>query len=149
MSNLSKVCVGDLCQECLWQQSNGSHYYAALQYSGFQALVSTTVIWTKTDGVVEPAQQNAALPGATVLSVQQLCPGRRTIHTQMTTDAAAYALALDALKHGGTASLSRVLPSVLTTCTRTEAKNMDETVAEDLLSDLDDLINGFLYVRAS
>src|ERR1700760_4678036 len=45
-SKLSKICVGDLCQACLWQQSKGSNYYAAMHADSFEEQVPTTAIWT-------------------------------------------------------------------------------------------------------
>lgn len=143
-SKLSAVCVGDLCQASLWQQSAGSHYYDALHAKNFQAQVPTTAIWTEFDGVVSPPQQNAGLPSAAVVSVQDLCPGRLTTHVFMPIDAAAWNLALDALNHGGLASVSRVLPSALAICLRLTAKNMDVTISTQLGDDLQDLIDGFV-----
>ncbi|KAK5121603.1 hypothetical protein LTR85_004775 [Meristemomyces frigidus] len=143
-SDLSNFCVGDLCQACLWQQSAGSNYYDALHYHSFEALVSTTAIWSEFDGVVNPPQENAALPSATAISVQDLCPGRLTNHITMTTDAAGFALALDALKHGGTASLVRVLTKVLTVCLEVNAKKMQVELAAELQADFDDVLDGFI-----
>lgn len=143
-TNLSKMCVGDLCQDSLWQQSNGSHFYNALHYQRFEAQVPTTAIWTKYDGVVMPPRDNANLPSATVVSVQELCPGRLTNHIEIPIDAAAFALALDALKHGSTASLSRVRPNALETCLELTAEHMDIKVAAQIEAALDDVINGFL-----
>lgn len=143
-SDLSSFCVGDLCQASLWQQSAGSHYYDALHYENFAAQVPTTAIWSEFDGVVNPPQENAALPSATAISVQDLCPGRLTNHITMTTDAAGFALALDALNHHGTASLARVLPKVLTVCLEVNAKNMQVDLAAELQADFDDVLDGFM-----
>ncbi|KAF2771874.1 alpha/beta-hydrolase [Teratosphaeria nubilosa] len=143
-SDLSDVCVGNICQASLWQQSSGSNYFEALHYSNFKAQVPTTTIWTETDGVVSPPEENAALPDATSYSIQELCPLRLAIHTQMTTDAAAFALALDALQNGGTASISRVRENSLEICLEVAAPDMNEDVAADLAADFDALIDGFL-----
>ncbi|KAK3116068.1 hypothetical protein LTR53_003958 [Teratosphaeriaceae sp. CCFEE 6253] len=145
-SDLSKVCIGKLCQASLWQQSDGSHYYDALHAANFEALVPTTTIWSKSDGVVSPPKKNAQLPSAKAISVQDLCPLRIVPHTSMTTDAAAFALALDALQHGGVASLTRLIPGALKTCLRGTAKNMDVKVADEIKDSLDELIDGFLWV---
>jgi triacylglycerol lipase len=147
-SNLSSICVGDLCQASIWQQSAGSKFYAALHAHNYAAAVPTTAIWTQFDGVVSPPQANAGLPGATVVSVQQLCPARLATHVTMTMDAAAFALALDALQHGGTADLNRVRSQVLSVCFRIAAKDMKLSVADQIEGALDDAINGFLYVTA-
>jgi len=144
-SNLSTICVDDLCQASIWQQSAGSHYYDALHDANFEAQVPTTVIWTETDEVVTPAQQNAQLPSAkAILAVQDLCPLRITDHVLMVVDAAAFALALDALNHDGTASLVRVLPKALTVCFEISAKNMQISLAYQAEADLDAIIDGFL-----
>lgn len=143
-SDLSDICVGDLCQACLWQQSDGSNYYDALHANNFEAQVPTTVVWTKTDGVVTPAKKNAQLPSATVISVQQLCPLRLTNHVTMTIDAAAFAIALDALDNGGTASLSRVQKQVLETCVRVTGEDMNIDVATQIENSLTEVIDGFM-----
>lgn len=96
------------------------------------------------DGVVVPASDNAQLPGATVMSVQDLCPLRPDSHVTMTISAAAYALALDALNNDGIASLSRVRKSVLSICFRVTAKGMSVSLATDLQSLLENLVKGFL-----
>ena len=144
-SNLSSLCQGNsLCQASLWQQSAGSHFLGALHSHGFTSKVPTTSIWSESDGVVTPPQQNAQLPAATVISVQQLCPLRYVNHVYMPTDAAAFAIAMDALRHGGTADLSRVQTNSWTACFMIEAPNMSSTIAIQLQDDLNSLIDGFL-----
>nr|OQO17198.1 hypothetical protein B0A51_15163 [Rachicladosporium sp. CCFEE 5018] len=143
-SRLSPVCRGIQCQASLWQQAQGSNYYRALQAKDFRALVPTTAIYTLTDEVVVPSAPNAALPGAKVLAIQQLCPLRITDHVFMTIDAAAFAFALDALNHGGTASLTRTLPSALTACFRVEAKGMQVSITNQLEGDINSLVDGII-----
>ena len=143
-SNLSSICVGDLCQASIWQQSGGSHYYAAMHYDNFKTQVPTTTIWSEFDGVVNPPEENAQLPGASSFSVQDLCPGRLTNHIFMTIDSAGFALALDALEHNGEASLSRVLLHALSTCLRVAAPHMSVSLAESLESLFNDLVDGFM-----
>lgn len=62
----------------------------------------------------------------------------------MPTDAAGYALALDALNNKGVGSLTRVKPQALKTCLSVAAPNMSLTVAVQLGALLDDLIKGYL-----
>lgn len=143
-SNLSTICTTIQCQASIWQQREGSHYYDALQAKNFQALVPTTSIWSMFDEVVVPSEDNAQLPGAKVIAVQQLCPGRLTDHLFMTIDAAAFALALDALNHGGTASVLRTLPQALKVCLRVNAKNMNINVGNQLEALFDDLVDGLM-----
>jgi len=94
--------------------------------------------------VVTPPEKNANLPGAKVVSVGQLCPLRVVNHVYMTVDSAAFALALDALNHDGTASVSRLLPKVFSVCTRINAKDMEMTPAFDLTALFKDLLDGFM-----
>lgn len=143
-SELSKICVGDLCQASIWQQSSGSKYYAAMHSDDFSEKVPTTAVWTKYDGVVNPPEDNAQLPGAVVNSVQDLCPARLTTHVSMTIDAVAYAFAIDALNNGGRASLSRVSNNAWTSCFKIPASNMNVSIAKSLNSLFDALIDGFM-----
>jgi pimeloyl-ACP methyl ester carboxylesterase len=143
-SLFSDICATGLCQAALWQQGVGSQYYRALHAGDFRALVPTTSIWSQFDGVVAPFAANARLPGATVLAVQSLCPLRPEYHVTMTISAAVWAIALDALRHGGTADLGRVLPTALGSCLRVAAKNMNSNIAKDLGSLFTNLIDGFL-----
>lgn len=143
-SKLSNICVDDLCQASIWQQSEGSHYYSAMHADEFGERVPTTAIWTQFDGVVEPPEENAQLPGAITYSVQNLCPGRITTHIQMTIDAAAYAFAIDALNHGGRASLSRVQSNSWTSCFQVAATDMNISVAKSLLAVFDAVVDGFM-----
>ncbi|KAK3640618.1 hypothetical protein LTR56_003681 [Elasticomyces elasticus] len=145
-SDLNKVCdgLGSLCQASLWQQSDGSKYYDALHAGNFEAQVPTTAIWSKTDGVVNPPKKNAKLPSGKAIAVQDLCPLRFVLHTSMTTDAAVFALALDALQNGGTGSLSRVVLGGLKACFKNSADNMNGSIADDIKSSFDELIDGYL-----
>lgn len=143
-SKLSNICVGDLCQASIWQQSSGSNYYKALHRSDFKALVPTTTIWTKYDGVVTPPQDNAQLSGATTVSLQDLCPLRPTTHISMTTDAAAYALAVDALNHGGKASLSRVRSENWFSCLKVSAPHMNPSLLSSIKDSFEEVVDGFM-----
>ena len=64
----------------------------------------------------------------------------------MTTDAAAFALALDALKNNGIASLSRVREDLFSICFRMSAPNMSSSVVRALEDTWQDLLKGFMYV---
>ncbi|KAI7173778.1 hypothetical protein D0869_14004 [Hortaea werneckii] len=143
-SDLRNFCVGDLCQACIWQQSDGSNYFKALHGHEFAALVPTTVVWSKTDSVVEPAKLNARLPGSTAISLQDVCPLRFTTHVQMTMDAAAFAIALDALQNGGVGSLARVKKQRLKTCWSISAPGMDINIADQIRGDFDSIIKGYI-----
>ncbi len=143
-SQLSNFCSGDLCQDCIWQQSAGSNYLAALHDDTFGMIVPTTAIWTQSDGVVNPPQQNAQLPGAVSFPVQAMCPGRPVNHIQMTTDSAAYALALDALNHGGVGNAARAQKASWLNCFHITAPNMQVSVVAALTADWNDVTKGIL-----
>jgi len=143
-SRLSDVCVGDLCQASLWQQSEGSNFLAALHADAFRALVPSTAIWTSSDGIVMPPQPNALLPAAAVLQVQSLCPLRIVTHVQMPTDSAAFALALDALNHGGVGSVSRARGESPLACFHMMGPSMSTSVQAELASTYNSVVNGLL-----
>ena len=143
-SKLSKICVGNLCQASIWQQSSGSKYYDAMHEDTFSEQVPTTSVWSAYDGVIMPPEENAQLPGAVVFSVQDLCPARLTNHITMTIDSVGFAFAMDALKNGGRASLSRVRASSWTGCFRVTAPHMSVSVVASLKALFDDLLNGFM-----
>lgn len=143
-SNLSDFCVGKLCQASIWQQSAGSNYLTAMHDDTFQEMVPTTTIWTQFDGIVNPPQSNAQLPGATAVSVQGLCPGRMTTHVFMTIDAAAYALALDALNHGGIASISRARSTSWLNCLMVAGPHMSAAVATELQDGWNTVVDGIM-----
>ncbi|KAF2719272.1 alpha/beta-hydrolase [Polychaeton citri CBS 116435] len=146
-SLLNEFCDDTDCQPSIWQQSIGSNFYAALHGAGnFRAVVPTTSVYTDLDLVVNPPATNAQLPGATVLSVQQLCPLRPTTHFTMPIDAAGFAFALDALQHDGTASLARAqqLPQGITTCLLVSAPDMDFDLAANLEALFNSIIKGIM-----
>ena len=143
-SLFSDICAAGLCQAAMWQQDAGSNYYQALHAKDFTALVPTTTIWSEFDGVVAPFEENAALPGATVIRVQDLCPLRPTTHITMTISSPVFSLALDALNNGGVASLSRVRKNVFSICLRVNAKGMNNNIATDIGKDITELVDGFL-----
>lgn len=91
-----------------------------------------------------PPERNAALPDAKVVSVSQLCPLRPVNHIYMTVDSAAFALALDALDHDGTASVARLLPKVFSICSRIQAKDMNNDTGNDLASLFRNFLDGFM-----
>ncbi|USW53553.1 Putative alpha/Beta hydrolase [Septoria linicola] len=135
------ICNSGLCQAALWQQNAGSNYYKALHSQDFRALVPTSSIWSQFDAVVDPYEKNAQLPGATVVSVQDLCPFRPTLHFTMTISAAVFELTLNALNNNGAVNLAR---ANRLQCLRTTAKGMDEGISRSIESYTKELIGGFL-----
>ncbi|KAI9670541.1 MAG: hypothetical protein M1831_005761 [Alyxoria varia] len=136
----------ELCAASIWQQAAGSEYYEALERNGKNAKVPTTLIWSKGDEVVIPAEKNAQLPGATVIAVQDLCPLRFVGHLGMVTDAAGFALALDALSNDGQADLNRVRKEQngFGVCGRFTAEGMDSTVPDTINGAIGAVVKGII-----
>ncbi|KAL4897987.1 hypothetical protein BDV59DRAFT_198237 [Aspergillus ambiguus] len=133
-----------LCAPSIWQQAAGSNYMAALSGGSHgidQAYIPTTVVWSATDEVVIPSFQNSRLSGASIISAQDLCPGRIVEHLLMTHDAAGFAIALDALTHGGSADVSRINK---TACAEVIAPGMDPTLASLTEAAANDIIKGII-----
>ncbi|WP_345379480.1 lipase [Pseudonocardia yuanmonensis] len=124
------------CSAAHWQQSSGSRFEEALN-SGRRTFagIDYTVVVSSGDTVVTPVPQASALPaepgggavaGNGAIAVQEVCPGRRVAHGPLgLSDAASFALVVDALENPGPADAARV-PAA--TCRRTQATGI--TAAE-------------------
>ncbi|MCE0767547.1 GPI inositol-deacylase [Pseudonocardia kujensis] len=128
------------CTAAFWQQSSGSRFEEALN-SGRRTFpgVDYTVVVSTGDTVVTPVPQASALPaepgggavagngaGNGAVAVQDVCPGRTVEHGPLgLSDAAAFALVVDALGNPGPADPARIAPS---TCARAQAPGI--TAAE-------------------
>jgi triacylglycerol esterase/lipase EstA (alpha/beta hydrolase family) len=103
---------GTDCIPSLWQQrTSGSAFQSALNAGDTTpGSVSYTSVYSLTDEIIQPVAPEpvAAIRGATNIAVQDVCPGRYVGHVQSASDAAYYAVVLDALKHVGPADPSRV-----------------------------------------
>ena len=106
------------CPASVWQQRSDSNFMSALN-RGAETFAgpSYTVAFTRFDEVVVPNQDaqtgSSALRTGTGarsnIRVQDVCPLDRADHFEMgTTDAAAWAIAVDALEHAGPASAGRI-----------------------------------------
>jgi triacylglycerol esterase/lipase EstA (alpha/beta hydrolase family) len=104
-------CVSD-CIPSLWQQrTSGSLFLGALDRGDeTPGRVSYTSVYSLTDEIIQPSAPDpvAAIRGASNIAVQDVCPGRYVGHVQSASDAAYYAVVLDALTHLGPADPSRV-----------------------------------------
>lgn len=98
------------------------------------------------DEIVTPPAENARLPGATTIGVQQLCPGRVVDHIYLIQDAAAYALQIDALKHGGKADLVRIKTNDPLVCLRQYGPGMDPNALTQLALVTNGATEGLLQV---
>lgn len=108
------------CAAADWQQADTSNFMKALN-SGQETFagVSYTVVYTRTDEIVQPNQD--ALTGSSSLrtgdgritnvATQDICPTDVDEHLAIGLfDPVAYALAVDALRHPGPADPARVSP---------------------------------------
>jgi triacylglycerol lipase len=108
-SNLANtICAAGSCTPLTWQLRIGSQHTAALVNAPRQAGAALTSISTQLDEVVFPQPLASTLPGASNISLQQICPLRTTEHGLILADAVGYALVLDALRHDGGAVASRI-----------------------------------------
>jgi triacylglycerol lipase len=96
----------------LWQQrTSGSPFQQVLNAGDTTpGAVSVTSVYSLTDEIIQPVAPTpvASIEGAANIAVQDICPGRYVGHVQSASDAAYYAVVLDALTHRGPAVPSRV-----------------------------------------
>lgn len=126
------------CPALAWQVTRGSDWSRTLRRFPIPAGISYTSIGSSNTDLVFPSPDATLLPGATNVALQQVCPGRFVGHLDILSDAAAHALAMDALTHAGTASVSRVGTAV---CGRTAFEGADAGKGKLLVGLLDDLLD--------
>jgi triacylglycerol esterase/lipase EstA (alpha/beta hydrolase family) len=112
------------CPPAIWQQYDVANFIKAINsYTETFAGISYTEVYTHTDEVVQPANDNQHASAAlhigdgqiTNVATQDICPLDTQEHNMIgTNDPVAYALAIDALTHPGPADPSRISPSVCT-----------------------------------
>jgi len=112
-SSAEGLCRLGSCSPAAWQMVPGSAYLTALNTADpVPAEVDITAVVSLTDDLVQPAPAASALPGATLVVLQDLCPGRYVGHVQLLADAVAVAVVLDALEADGPADRARIDPAV-------------------------------------
>lgn len=113
------------CVPAVWQQRAGSNFIKALN-SGTETFsgISYTEIYTHTDEVVTPSDNNADASSAlhtgsgqiTNIATQDICPAEPDEHLLVgTVSPTAYALVVDALDHHGPANPARINRAVCST----------------------------------
>ncbi|MGQ0468104.1 MAG: esterase/lipase family protein [Sporichthyaceae bacterium] len=132
-STAADLACGPGCVPAAWQVRPDSAFLAALNEGDpTPGAVSYTVVYSGTDelafrlGAGDPWAASSELAGAANLRVQDYCPGRVVEHAQLTYDAVAYAVALDALTHPGPAQRDRVAVD----CTKVFADGIDPLAAQ-------------------
>lgn len=109
---LADVLCSPDCAPAIWQQRLDSAFLTALN-TGPQTFagVDYTVVYTQTDGVLVPADGSRLQSGDGAIvniAITDVCPARYADHLTLGTfDAAAYALAVDALDNPGPAAADR------------------------------------------
>jgi triacylglycerol lipase len=93
------------CAASLQQMRPASAFLAALDAAWSDVEVPVTVIRSLTDEFV-PADSAAAVAGATLVTVQDVCPASTTTHAGLLADAVTVAAAVSALENGGVADPS-------------------------------------------
>ena len=130
----ARDCAGGGCSAASTQQSDQSNFMKALNSAAetWQG-ISYTSITTNLDETVQPSTSGHLTTGEgrrTNVAIQDVCPNATSEHLLVgLIDAAAHALALDALTHDGPADPSRVSPA---TCALPFHEGIDPTtVAQD------------------
>jgi triacylglycerol esterase/lipase EstA (alpha/beta hydrolase family) len=114
------------CFASCWQMAPDSKFTAALNAGDeTPGAISYTSTFTDFDELVYPQmpKSTSALAGARNIRIQDICPGRPTDHTAISTgDAVAFAIAVDAFTHPGPANPARIPKS---TCEKTSMDGAD------------------------
>jgi hypothetical protein len=135
---VDKVCGNIPCPGLAWQIMPASDWSRSLRRFPIPAGISYTSIGTSNTDLIWPSPDATTLPGATNVTLQEVCPGRFAGHLDMLSDPAAHALAMDALNHAGTASVARVDTSV---CSRSAFEGADAARGKMLVGLLEDTID--------
>ncbi|MER6969963.1 alpha/beta fold hydrolase [Nocardioides sp. NPDC000445] len=125
------LCAPSRCPDLMHQMVTGSKWMTALRRQSLDSSVSFTSIGSNSDEVVFPAPIATNFPGATNLLVQDVCPARVVGHIGMLSDAATFALVIDALTHTGPANETRVSRSV---CLHSDYPGIDYAGRSSLLA---------------
>lgn len=113
------------CAPALWQMRVGAALEAALNRIPAPPGPSYTAIYSSTDELVQPAS-SGTFQGASNVLIQDICPGRYVEHAYLPFDAAAVAIALDALQNPGAADPARVSRSA---CDQVAGPGIDPTAS--------------------
>ena len=124
------------CAPANWQQEAGSHLLKALDAKSADAPGPTawTTVRSPTDEVVHPQtgkHPSSALPGATNILIQRVCPGRKVTHIGTAVDSVTFAAFVDAITHAGPAKVSRLPKNV---CSHPYASGLSVASTTALLS---------------
>jgi hypothetical protein len=132
------------CTPAGWQQRAGSKFLRALNAQPDETPGPTawTTLRSATDEVVRPqsgAHPTSALAGATNISIQSVCPGRKVTHIGTALDSVTFAAFEDALAHDGPAKVARLPKDV---CDRPYADGLDPAATSQLITAAASLTSG-------
>ena len=103
-----ELCTGGQCAPLAWELRQGADHIAALRHAPLPNGVDVTSLSSQYDEIVRPQPQASQLDGATNILLQDVCAADPSEHGVILGDPVAYALALDALTHRGTARPARL-----------------------------------------
>lgn len=128
-----------------WQLILGSRHLEALRNAPFPMGPSFSSIYTTADQLVFPQPAGSTLPGASNVSLQDVCGVRPVEHGGILADSVAHVLVTDALEHAGPTNLSRI-PSAtrLASCASTTQPGTDPSGIAKFAPTLAALLDGTL-----
>lgn len=142
---LAPTCLDGACPEVTWQLIVGSRHLQALRGAPFPKGPSFSSIYSTADEVVFPQPAGSMLPGASNVSLQDVCGVRPVEHGGILADSVAYALVRDALVNAGPTDLARIpLTTKLAACASIHQPGADPTGYRQFVPTVSALIDGTL-----
>lgn len=140
---LTPTCLDGACPAISWQLIVGSRHLKALRNAPAPAGTSFSSIYSKTDEVVFPQPNASTLPGASNVSLQDVCGIRLVGHAGILADSVAYTLVKDALSNPGPTRLSRLsLGTKLNACAAVQQPGAEPLGYLKLAPTITNLLNG-------
>lgn len=125
---MNALCADGACPDVAWQLAISAKHLRALRNAPFPTGPSFSSIYSMNDELVQPQPLASTLPGASNVSIQDVCGVRPIEHGGIVADSVAYALVKDALDHDGPVRRSRVsLTGALTACATVNQPGTDPT----------------------
>lgn len=125
---LAPTCLDGACPAISWQLVVGSRHLEALRNAPFPQGPSFSSIYSTADEIVFPQPAGSTLPGASNVSLQDVCGARPVEHGGILADFVAHSLVRDALAHAGPTRLSRLSSTTrLAACASTTQPGTDPT----------------------
>lgn len=143
---LTPTCLDGACPAISWQLILGSRHLKALRNAPAPAGTSFSSIYSTADEIVFPQPNGSTLPGASNVSLQDVCGIRLVGHVGILADSVAYTLVKDALDNPGPTRLSRLsLGTKLTACAGVQQPGADPLGYLKFVPTATSLINGTVF----